>query len=234
MADPNVDSSCADRANDIQKYIDAIDKGLSQGKGRWGDLPSGLRDELRSKLHSTKIICLSKEADDCKVGIEGRVSNSEISLCPGANEGTLLHELVHANGGDELDSEALENHLYRFKKSEPEGDDFEKFLFKDKPCAFMEKKGKLLLVSKNVIWNPRTGELWIREGTRAQPKKGKKLKPTFIPSIIDRQKLEKNPPSDCGSEQAQKCGAQCKDFKTYGLCDRKVFHPPCYQHRSAV
>ena len=234
MADSNINSACGDRADDIQEYVDAIDQKLSEGKKRWADIPPGLRQELRNRLHSIKINCFTKEDGDCIVGIDGRVRDSQIYLCPDANEATLLHELVHANGGKELDSEALENHLYPGKGTDPSGDDVDKFLVKDKPCAYFEGK-KQFLVAEYVIWNPRTGELWIREGTRTQPKRGKKLKPTFNISPIDKDKLKKNPPADCSmTAKAEKCGARCKDFETYGLCDRKVRNPPCYQHRAAV
>jgi hypothetical protein len=29
----------------------------------------------------------------------------------------------------------------------------------------------------------------------------------------------------------QKCGRPCKDFKGHGFCDRKLFYPPCWDHK---
>lgn len=67
--------------------------------------------------------------------IVAQTSGSEITLTPSAFgsstarfEAIVFHEIVHSCGGTELDSEALENHCYRFAgATAPTSDDFPKF-----------------------------------------------------------------------------------------------------------
>jgi hypothetical protein len=232
MSHSNVQSSCQDWLDKIDEMLDAIEEKLDEGDGKWGDLPGELREKLKKKLQSVEINCYTKNDSDCQAGIKGRVKDSEIYLCPGANEATLLHELVHVAGGEELDAEAIENHLYPFKSTDPTYDDFLKFIEQDKPCKYTENK-RTLLASKFVIWDPKNGKLWTQIGSRSKPKKGEELDDEFKAdsSILD--KLAQMPLGECGKEQPEKCGAACKDFETYGYCDRKVYQPPCWQHRTS-
>lgn len=67
--------------------------------------------------------------------IAGRTNGNEITLTPTAFgstfsrfEAIVFHEIIHACGGTELDSEALENHCYRGAgASPPTAGDFPKF-----------------------------------------------------------------------------------------------------------
>ena len=185
----NIQSNCQDRLDKVQKMLDEIAKKLSEGKDKWGDLPADLRDNLGKKLQTIPINCYTKEDADCKRGIQGRVLNSQIYLCPGANEATLLHELVHVVGGEELDSEAIENHLYPGKGTDPTYDDFQKFVDQDKPCKYMEDK-RILFASKFVIWDPKNGKIWVQAGSRMKPKKGKELNPEFKVDISKYKDIE--------------------------------------------
>jgi hypothetical protein len=228
-----VAAAATDDDDDLQKLKNSLTKKLMQAQDKWGELSAELRERLLEALRDTPISYRDKSHADCKSGIKGRVDNSQIYLCPGANEAVLLHELVHVTGGQELDAEAVENHLYVTKKSDPTYDDFVKFIGQDKPCALKEGKDTLL-VSRYVIWNPQSGEMWFQAGSRKSPKKGTSVRAKFpAPSTI-RDQLKASPPGECSKEQAVKCGAPCKDFDQYGYCDRKVHQPPCYQHRSAV
>lgn len=212
----------------LQSLIDSIRNKLDEGSGKWGDLPEDLREDLLDALRDTPI--RYRPAGDSKCpGTPGQVLNGEILLCPGANEAVLLHELVHVAGGSELDAEAIENHLYLTKNTEPTYDDFEKFIANDSPCAFADGK-KQLIVSNFVIWDPKGGKVWLQAGTRSAPRKGKQLRSNFPAPKGIQDKLDANPLGSCAP--AQKCGARCKDFDTYGFCDRKVRQPPCYQHRA--
>lgn len=236
MPQSNIDSSCSGRREEIEKQHQEIEKRLMDAKGRWGDLPPELIQRMLKSLRSTPIRCRAATDEFCQGGIEGRVKDGSIYLCPRSDESTLLHELVHDAGGEELDAEAIENHLYITDDTPPDGSDYDKFFGQDRPCRYFEpddkKRKKPLVVSKFVIWNPRTGDLWVQAGTRSAPKKGKQLKATF-PASSDRiRAFNENPPPECGTETAKKCGARCADFATYGFCDRKTLHPPCYQHRN--
>lgn len=224
----------ATKEKTVQELIDEIRLKLIVHNGEWDDLPPELRQALLNELASRTIRYREKDDPACTVSkFRGELLNGEILLCPGlANEATLVHELVHAIGGQELDSEAIENHLYRGQDTDPDGSDFTKF-FSENPCRYMDGK-TMLLVSKFVIWNPKDGTLWFQTGSRTLPRKGKKLSEGIVASTSNLQDLKKNPPPECSKEEARKCGARCKDFAEYGFCDRKVFQPPCYQHRAAV
>lgn len=223
-------------AEKLQDLIDSIRYKLIVHNGEWDDLPPELRSALLDELAHRKItlrsrndpICTASNADAGEL-----TSSGEIRLCPNLlNEAVLLHELVHAAGGQELDSEAVENHIYKTQDSDPTPDDFPKFL-KENPCGYMDGKA-MLLVSRFVIWDPKSGKLWFQVGSRRSPKKGKELSENINAPAEIKKMFRDNPPPECAREQAKKCGAPCKDFDQYGYCDRKVFQPPCYQHRSAV
>jgi hypothetical protein len=95
---------------------------------------------------------------DLGPGVVGRTSGSEITITPAAFASTqsrldaiIFHEMVHRCGGEELDSEAFENH--RFQSSgatAPTSDDFPKF--RDDGGDF-------------VNWNGATGVVTTKGGT---------------------------------------------------------------------
>jgi len=225
---------------ELQELIDEVRFKLIVHNGEWDDIPSELRTALLEELAHRQIAfrpdgdaaCVASEPNAGELMPDGR-----ILLCRGiANEATLVHELVHAAGGQELDSEAIENHLYVRQDTDPTSGDFDKFVTEN-PCQYMDGK-TMLVVSKFVIWDPKSGKLWFQVGDRRSPKKGKELSEGINVPMNDRRKffdnLKKNPLPECSKSMAQKCGAVCKDFDTYGYCDRKVYQPPCYQHRAAV
>jgi len=218
-------------AEKLAELIRSLVKKLSEGNGEWGKLSEDLTEDLLDALEKANICFLPKADVRCSQwGYRGQTDGNDIYLCPGANEAVLLHELVHWAGGKELDAEAIENHLYVAKNSAPTGDDFAKFISED-PCLFKDGKDRLV-VSKYVIWKPDGGAMWFQVGTRRAPRKGKKLDATFPASSADRSDLDKKNLPECSQSMTQKCGAVCKDFDQYGYCDRKVYQPPCYQHRT--
>jgi hypothetical protein len=218
-------------AEKIADLIKSLVKKLSEGNGEWGKLSEDLTEDLLDALEKANISFLPKSDTRCsQLGYRGQVDGNNIYLCPGANEAVLLHELVHFAGGQELDAEAIENHLYVVKNSDPSIDDFYKFI-KENPCAFMDGKDQLL-VSRYVIWNPKSGAMWFQIGTRKSPRKGNKVDASFPAPSTVKDALSKLTIPECSKSMAQKCGAPCKDFDHYGYCDRKVYQPPCYQHRS--
>jgi hypothetical protein len=89
--------------------------------------------------------------------IIGQTSGNEITLTPSAFASTtnrfeaiVFHELVHACGGTELDSEAFENHCYRGAGATvPTSGDFPKF---------RDDGGRW------VNWNGSTGSVTTKDG----------------------------------------------------------------------
>lgn len=89
--------------------------------------------------------------------IVGQTSGNEITLTPTAFGSTtarfdaiVFHEIVHACGGTELDSEAFENHCYRGSgASAPTSSDFPKF---------RDDGGRW------VNWNGATGSVTTKDG----------------------------------------------------------------------
>lgn len=83
---------------------------------------------VRSKMDTVVFNC-----DSCSLA--GQQSDNEITICNGTLSGVqnrinavVFHELIHAIGGTELDSEAFENHCYRNQgATAPTSDDFPKF-----------------------------------------------------------------------------------------------------------
>lgn len=90
----------------------------------------GLKDCLRNAFDTVVWNCASLGGS-----IVAQSSGNEITLTPSAFgssvarfEAIVFHEIVHHCGGTELDSEALENHCYRFNgATAPTSDDFPKF-----------------------------------------------------------------------------------------------------------
>jgi hypothetical protein len=90
-------------------------------------------------------------------GLDGQTSGNEITLTPNAFgsssarfEAVVFHEMVHACGGTELDSEAFENHCYRGAgATAPTSGDFPKF---------RDDGGRW------VNWNGATGAVTTKDG----------------------------------------------------------------------
>lgn len=89
--------------------------------------------------------------------IVGQTSGNEITLTPTAFssssnrfEAIVFHEIIHACGGTELDSEAFENHCYRGAgATAPTSGDFPKF--RDDGGRFVD-------------WNGTTGQVTTKDG----------------------------------------------------------------------
>lgn len=122
----------------------------------------GLRACLRRKWDEVEIDC----TDPACSGLDGRQSGNSILMC---NTGStrvgpvLLHELVHACGGTELDSEAVEHACFAGNGATlPSGDDWDKFRSETSELDGNEKER----VGKYAIWNSDTGEAWgkVEEG----------------------------------------------------------------------
>lgn len=97
------------------------------------------------------------KCDSLGDSIVGQTSGNEITLTPTAFasstcrfEAIVFHELIHACGGTELDSEAFENHCYRgCGATAPTASDFPKF--RDDGGNF-------------VNWNGSTGAVTTKDG----------------------------------------------------------------------
>ena len=104
----------------------------------------------------------------CRTHAGGWDGNNTIQLCSTREpkvEAVLLHEIVHEcrqgyGLGSELDSEALEHACYlgeRGMTTRPYGDDWKKFRRNDDLNGDSNvKKGKY------VVWDRRTGEVWVK------------------------------------------------------------------------
>jgi hypothetical protein len=117
---------------------------------------AGLREKLREKFDDIEIDCTDSACDK----LDGRNSGNKILICnTTANRvgPVLLHELVHACGGDELDSEAVEHACFVFNgATAPFGDDWDKFRSETDELNGNEKER----VGEFCIWNSDTGEVW--------------------------------------------------------------------------
>ena len=118
----------------------------------------GLRDQLRRKWDEIEIDC----TDPACSGLDGRNSGNSILMCntsPGRVGPVLLHEMVHACGGTELDSEAVEHACFAGSgATAPFGDDWDKFRSETD-----ELDGNAIeRVGTFVIWNSDTGEVWSK------------------------------------------------------------------------
>jgi hypothetical protein len=124
----------------------------------------GLRECLRPKFDDIEIDCTD---DDCSK-LDGRMSGNRLLICntsvPRVNA-ILLHELVHACGGTELDSEAVEHACFNGNGATlPFGDDTDSesdwAKFRSETSAL--DGNEIERVGKFVIWNSDTGEVWAR------------------------------------------------------------------------
>ena len=95
---------------------------------------------------------------DLGPNIVGQTSGNEITITPAAFASTqsrldaiIFHEMVHRCGGEELDSEAFENHVFQFSgATAPTSDDFPKF--RDDGGDFVD-------------WNGATGVVTTKSGS---------------------------------------------------------------------
>lgn len=141
----------------------------------------GIEQKLRNKWESVEISCDDNFCTDGVLGSwpnettltgspAGKTSSdgNSIVICPGRfgspNDlgATLLHELVHAIGGSELDSEGVEWKCFSSTGAASIFDDWDRF--KDGSSAF--NGNEIERISEWVIWNSDTGEVWgiAREG----------------------------------------------------------------------
>lgn len=130
----------------------------------------GLRDCLRRKWNGeggswygggTDPIEIDCTDPDCST-LDGRQSGNKVLICntSSARVGpVLLHELTHACGGKELDSEAVEFACFnRNGDTLPFGDDWDKFRDETDALDGNDKER----VGQFVIWNSDTGEVWAK------------------------------------------------------------------------
>lgn len=85
----------------------------------------------------------------------------------------LFRQLVLICGGATLDAEALQHHCFPGGGPPPSPQAFSRFR-----ARRQDQKG--LYVGRYVLWDPRTGQLFIRAGTRKQVEAGPPLLPTFM------------------------------------------------------
>jgi len=141
-----------DQRNAITRAFDAfIDRSCL-------DCFPGLRSRLREKWKDIEIDCTD---EDCKK-LDGRQSGNSILICNTSATRVgpvLLHELVHACDGTEMDSEAVEHACFVGNgATAPSGDDWDKFRSETDELDGNEKER----VGEYVIWNSDTGEVWAK------------------------------------------------------------------------
>ncbi len=119
----------------------------------------GLREKLRDKWRTIEVDCTDS---DCS-RLDGRFSGNKVLICVTTRpriDAVLLHELVHAVGGTELDSEAVEFACFNGNGATlPNGDDWDKFRSETSELNGNE----IERVGEFVIWNSDTGEVWGKE-----------------------------------------------------------------------
>lgn len=122
----------------------------------------GLARDLRAKFETIEIDCGGSQCD----GLDGFRSGNTINICTTAASRTgpvLLHELVHAVGGSELDSEAVEHACFNGNGATlPFGDDWTKFVSETSPF----ESNNQVRSGKYVIYNAATGEVFGNNGGR--------------------------------------------------------------------
>jgi hypothetical protein len=128
----------------------------------------GLQAKLRDKWRTIEIDCTDS---DCS-RLDGRQSGNKILICVTSRpriDAVLLHELVHAVGGTELDSEAVEHACFDGSSATaPFGDDWDKFRSETGKLDGNEKER----VGEFVIWNSDTGEVWGKSQRDGKTVKG--------------------------------------------------------------
>ncbi|MFQ5628959.1 MAG: hypothetical protein ACE5I1_09380 [bacterium] len=117
-----------------QSQVNAIVAALNRIYGKVDACDLGKLNDLKNciKQAHNNIVWKCGSLGD---SIVGQTSGNEITLTPTAFGSTqcrfdaiVFHEIIHACGGTELDSEAFENHCYRLcGATSPTSDDFPKF-----------------------------------------------------------------------------------------------------------
>jgi hypothetical protein len=118
-----------------------------------------LRDSIIARWATIRIKC-GAGTTECD-GLDGAWNGTRLLMCNTTIRRVgpiLLHELVHACNGSELDSEAIENACY-FERgaTPPTSGDFPKFC--REPVLGDEQNVR---VSRYVIWDSISGEVWVR------------------------------------------------------------------------
>ncbi|MET0464871.1 MAG: hypothetical protein ABW007_17035 [Chitinophagaceae bacterium] len=120
------------------------------------DCFGGLSGQLNEKWREIEIDCTDSECDT----LDGRNSGNNILICNTSSSRVgpvLLHEMVHACGGTEMDSEAVEHACFNGSgATAPFGDDWDKFRSETDELEGNE----IERVGKFMIWNSDTGEVW--------------------------------------------------------------------------
>lgn len=131
-----------------------------------------LRSEMVQKWPTIRIKC-GAGTSEC-AGLDGQWNGSRILICttsPRRVGPVLLHEFVHACGGSELDSEAVENACYlQSGATPPTSGDFPIFCRED---VFGGDPN--IRVSNFVIWDSRSGEVWVKARRNGAVVKGARL-----------------------------------------------------------
>jgi hypothetical protein len=127
----------------------------------------GLRDRLRRKWDEIEIDCTDAQCP----GLAGFQSGNKVTICTTTASRiapVLLHELVHAVGGTELDSEAVEHKCFvgngATAPTGPESDpDSDWAKFRGETSAL---SGNVIeRVGTFVVWNSDTGQVWGRSSS---------------------------------------------------------------------
>lgn len=154
-----------------------------------------LRRKLQERLNGKRRF--SVRCRDCRnrsglVSLKDR-EKGEIELCRAAFSlglgritAALFRELVRICGGSTLDVEALQHHCFPGAGPLPSADAFE--LFRKRPVVRGLHAGYL------VLWNPETGELFVRQGSGSRAESGQRLSPTFWPPGVEPSPATDQPP----------------------------------------
>lgn len=92
-------------------------------------LPEPLKTRILSYIVNIKQgdILVRPKGIDCRTLDGARIrATNQVVLCK-LDEVTLLHEIVHAVGGTELESEEIEKRVYGRRATDPTPDDYVKF-----------------------------------------------------------------------------------------------------------
>ena len=114
----------------INALIDALNRIYPRIDG-CGHMTSSLKNSLKAS-HTSACVWT---CGDLGPNVVGQTSGNEITITPAAFASTqsrldaiIFHEMVHRSGGEELDSEAFENHVFQSAGATgPTSDDFPKF-----------------------------------------------------------------------------------------------------------
>ena len=140
-----------------------------------------LQNSMRSKWLVVRLECgdntTTNPQDNC-YKLDGSTISTRIRICETKDNrripAVLLHELVHACEGSELDAEAVERVCYFQNGAEPpNGKDFKKFCDKYETDLFEGNKNTR--VSKFVIWDSVSGEVWVKSQKDGKVVKGTQL-----------------------------------------------------------